>query len=98
MFSEFVVILREHDITYLNCAVMEFEALHGMHRVKPFKLVVLLEVPDSLQWDTEWRLGFALDSVTAKGLLDFHGSPPTVRITRLRQVRWHIEFRHPEFD
>jgi len=50
-----------------------------MNVLKPFTLVFLLEVSDFYQGKVQRELAEALDSVTAKGLLDFLDSPPTVR-------------------
>ena len=88
-FSELVIILRETRIARLHRDVGMFATLRKMHEVKPFKLVFLLEVPDSLQWEEQRKLEISLDPVIGNRLLDFLVSPPTVRSTRFRQVRWH---------
>ena len=88
VFSELVVILRDSDIAHLHCEVPMFEALRKMNEVKPFKLVFLLEVLDSLQWRAQREMEEALDFLTTRGLVDFLDSPPVIRRTRFRQVRW----------
>lgn len=50
------------------------ETLRTMNGVRPFKLVFLLE-----DRYLEGLLTEALDSMTAKGFLDFLDSPPTIR-------------------
>lgn len=57
-----------------------------MRKVRPFKLVFLLEVPGSHQGEGRRELAEALDTVNASGLVDFLDSPPIIRTTRLR--RW----------
>jgi len=54
--------------------------------VRRWRLVFLLEVPDFREAQQE--LAEALESVTAKGLLDFLDYPPTIRIARLRHYKW----------
>jgi len=49
-----------------------------MNELRPFDLVFLLEVLDFRQAQRE--LLETLDLVTAKGLLDFLDSPPTIRV------------------
>ena len=75
-FSELVIALGRHA-TGLPCGVASFEALHTMNVVRPFKLVFLLEVSYPLAARRE--LEEALAAVTARGLLDFLDSPPTIR-------------------
>jgi len=75
-FSELVIALGRHE-TRLPCGLAFFEALHMMNVVRPFKLVFLLEVSYFLEARRE--LEEALASVTARGLLDFLNSPPTIR-------------------
>ena len=75
-FSELVIALGRHE-TGLPCGLAFFEALRMMNVVRPFKLVFLLEVSCFLE--SRWELKEALVSVTARGLLDFLDSPPTIR-------------------
>ena len=49
-----------------------------MNEVRRFKLVFLLRAPDPCEARRE--LLEAIESATAKGLLDFLDSPPTIRI------------------
>jgi len=51
-------------------------------------LVFLLKV-DNL-WDPRRELAEALDSVAAKGLLDFLHSPPTIRTIQPRYCKWDL--------
>lgn len=80
VFSELVVVLRARATSYLLQEVALFEALRAMTRVRPFKLVFLLEAEDCIRGEAQRMLVGALESVIAKGLLDFLDSPPTVRL------------------
>jgi len=79
VFSELVVVLAREHSSYLHRQVAAFETLRKVNRVRPFKLVFLLEVLDPFQRDARRELAEALESVTAKGLLDFLDSPPAIR-------------------
>ena len=59
---------------------MLFEALRAMNDIRPFKLVFLFLVLDRFQEEARRKLAEALDSVAAKGYLDFLDSPPAVRV------------------
>ena len=91
VFSELVVALTLFE-TCLPWAPLFFEALRTMNEVRPFKLVFLLEVTDFLEAQQE--LAEALDSATTRGLLDFLGSPPTIRRAQLIPRGWDISSRH----
>lgn len=69
-------------VAWLPQEVELFRTLRTMHKVKPFKLVFLLEVPDLHRGEGQRELAGALASVTASGLLDFLYSPPTIRTAR----------------
>jgi len=76
LFSELVIALRHHE-TDLSHGITFLKALQRMNGVRPFKLVFLLEVSDFQEERRE--LTKALDSVTARGLLDFLiPRPPSV--------------------
>jgi len=79
VFSELVVILNGRA-AYLAHEVKLFKMLCTMNGIRPFKLVFLLEDSCYNQDEIRREVEGALDSVTTKGLLDFLGSPPTVRI------------------
>jgi len=85
-FSELVIIHTGYAIDHLPEEVAFFETLRKMNEVKRFKLVFLLEVEEF--WDPRLELVKALDSVAAKGLLGFLGSPPTMRTVRPRYCKW----------
>ena len=91
VFSELVVALALFE-TCLPWALLFFEALRTMNKVRPFKLVFLLEVLDF--WEAQQELAEALESATAKGLLDFLDSPPTVRRAQPLPRRWDISSPH----
>jgi len=82
VFSELVIVLENSQVAYLAWDVAFFETLRMMNQIKPFKLVFLAEV---LGWfsvgreEARQRLTGVIDLVTAKGLLNFLGSPPTIR-------------------
>ena len=96
VFSELVIVFRERDTTCLNWEAITFEILREMHKVKPFQLVFLPEVSDSLQSDTqrelEKSLELAVELATEEGCFDFLDSPPTVRYTRFSRARWNETF------
>ena len=76
VFSELVIALRLHE-TDLSHGTTFFEALQRMNGVRPFKLVFLLEVSDFQEGRR--KLMKTLVEVTARGLLGFLDSPPTIR-------------------
>ena len=77
MFSELAVVLAGHAVSLRQVAKL-FNTLRMMNDVRPFKLVFLLEGPSPSQWEAQQQEG-VLKSATAKGLLDFLDSPPSVR-------------------
>ena len=88
MFSELVIIVQANRVACLPSGLPLFETLHTMHKVRPFKLVFLFTDPDFLQEARRKSVG-TLDSVTARGLLYFLASPPTIRIARIREQGWN---------
>ena len=87
VFSELVVILGANAVAHLPSGVM-FDTLRTMNEVRPFKLVFLLVAVG----EARRRLVGALDSVTARGFLDFLDSPPTIRTARFREHGWDRSF------
>ena len=88
VFSELVIVLAGSSMTYLPEEVKLFETLRSMNELRPFKLAFLFEGRYFVQSDEEWvpmnarsELKKTLDSVAAKGFLDFLDSPPTLRTT-----------------
>ena len=79
VFAELVVVLWEYQIRTLSAEVTLFQALRTMSKVRPFKLVFLVEVSDPYLGERE-ELAEVLDSIAADGLLDFLESPPTILI------------------
>ena len=63
-----------------------FETLRKMNEVRRFKLVFLVEAENAL--DARREITAALVSVTAKGLLDFLDSRPTIRTAHPRYYKW----------
>ena len=97
VFSELVVVLAGDPATYLPRNVALFETLGRMNAVRPFNLVFLLNVSESFRGEARPKLKGALDSVTAKGLLDFLDSPPTIRCVRYRRYAWD-ETPYPDLN
>lgn len=85
VFSELGILIGIRDVVYLPSETQLFEALHAMDGVRPFKLVFLLLAQDPPQEGARRMLSGVLDSVAAKGLLDFLDSPPTVRSTQINK-------------
>ena len=79
VFSELVIVHTGAPMTHLLQDIALFETLRMMNVARPFELVFSLEVSDSYQGKARRELAEALDSVTARGFLDFLDSPPTIR-------------------
>ena len=77
MFSELGIIIKPPDAHSHYIATL-FMALRAVNEVRQFELVLLLKPTESgevLQESAE-----IIDTLTARDLLDFLDSPPTVRI------------------
>jgi len=74
VFSEVVVVLEGRGV-WLPREVELFKILRTMSKIRPFKLVFLLEDPSSHPGE----LMRILDSENTSGFLDFLDSPPTIR-------------------
>ena len=96
VFSEFVIVVGRRASVYLPREVWLFETLRMMSEARPFKLTFLLEVSDLYQEEGRRELVEALDSVTAKGFLDFLDSPPTIR--RVPYPQQDDDMSSPDFD
>ena len=80
VFSELAIDLGHFEAGRLRVDLAFFETLRTANAIKPFKLVFLVDSsPD------DGPLGSVLRLVTARGLLDFLDSPPTV--TRIRRAQ-----------
>lgn len=88
VFSELVIVLGGGAIARLPSDAALFETLCAMNKVRPFKLVFSLAVPDRPQGGTRRKLEKAIDSVTAKGFLDFLDSPPAIYPAGLSDLQW----------
>ena len=86
-FSELVIYLMRHEAR-LPWAVNLLGELRRMQEVRRFELVFLVGGPET--WGVRGELAEALKLVTAKGLLDFLHSPPTIRISRSRHHEWDL--------
>jgi len=82
VFSELVITHSGYFPDHLPQDAALLETLRKVHEVRPFKLVFLFEVSPIL--DTREELGEALDVLTARGLLGFLDSKPTIRTTWAR--------------
>ena len=79
VFSELVIII-ENDVDSSSASQAGlFETLHALSGVRPFKLVFLLVGLEPFLGEVRRKFADILDSVTARGLLDFLNSPPTIR-------------------
>jgi hypothetical protein len=76
VFTELVIVIGADGVTHLPSEVMLFETLRTMNGVRPFELVFLLTGPDASLGEAQRKLAGALDSVIARGVLDFLDSPP----------------------
>jgi hypothetical protein len=92
VFSEFIIVIGVDAVAHLPSEVKLFDTLRTMNKVRSFKLVFLLMGPDWSLGDARRKLGEALGSVTARGLLDFHDGPPAIRSARSRKRWWDTSF------
>jgi hypothetical protein len=92
VFSELVIIIGVKKVADLSSEDTLFETLRTMNEVKPFKLAFLLMAPDSRREKARGKLAGALDSVVARGLLDFLDSPPAIRCARFPEHAWCVPF------
>ena len=81
VFSELVIVLVGNAPAYLPQEVALFETLGRMNKVRPFRLAFLFEGLYPGLGEAQSVLAKGLEYVTAKGLLDFLNSPPTIYIT-----------------
>ena len=88
VFSEVVILVEFNAGVYFPSQVPFFDTLRTMNEIRPFKLVFLLTVLDRFREEAQQKLVGALDSVTARGLLDFLDSPPTIRSTGIYESGW----------
>ena len=88
VFSELVIVLGATAVTYLPSEVMLFETLRTMNQVRPFRLVFLVAEPGPFWEVARQRVVEALDSLTARGLLDFLDSPHTIRSAQTHEQGW----------
>jgi hypothetical protein len=92
VFSELVILIGANAVTDSPSGDPFFETLRTMNGIRPFKLVFLLVAPDPSWGEARRKLEEALDSVMARGLLDFLDSPPTIRSGRIREQGWVQEW------
>jgi hypothetical protein len=88
VFSELIILIGANDAAYLPTEVPLFRTLRAMNEVRPFKLVFLLVDIDLFQGEARRMVAGALNSVTARGLLDFLDSPPAIRNAQIREQGW----------
>ena len=85
-FSELVVIPPYNKLDSLLSSTAFVEALRTMSLIRPFKLIFSVELwytpwlggPPS--WEEQRAIETVVEKATAKGLLDFLSSPPTVQV------------------
>lgn len=82
MFYELIFVIWYDQFSYVLSDAALPEALRMMSIVRPFELVFLLQLPHPPS--TKERRGFesVLETFIAKGLLDFLGSSPTIRVVQ----------------
>ena len=78
VFSELVVVIEGDVMSYPSKQLVLFETLRMMNEVRPFRLVLLLEVWDFYKEKARQKLAEALALATQRGCLDFLDSPPTI--------------------
>lgn len=91
VFSELTIVFAGYGMSHLPRDADLFATLRRMNEIRPFKLVLLLEVSGPPQEGALRKLTESLDSVTAAGLLYFLGSPPIIRCARFRQQGWELD-------
>jgi len=79
VFSELVILVASHTVSYLPRDITLFETLRKVNNVRPLKLVFSADIMEIYQEGLRRELAEALGSVVAKGFLDFLDSPPTIR-------------------
>jgi len=84
VFSELIIATMRWE-THLPWVAL-FRELRAVNKVRPFKLVFLLEMPNF--YEARRELTEVLDSAVTKAHLDFLDSPPTIRIAQSSQYRW----------
>lgn len=82
VFSELIFVVWHDQFTRLLSDPTLFETLRTMNEVRPFELVFLLQLPHPLSRDGRRRFELSLETIIAKGLLDFLDSPPVIRIVQ----------------
>jgi len=87
VFSEIVIITAGYSVANLPQKITLFDTLRRMNKVRPFKLVLLLD-PRDLRGGARRKLVEALDLVTAIGFVDFLDSPPSIRIAENHYSEW----------
>ena len=93
VFSELVLDVRVKEFAGLPSEVALFETLRKMNEIRPFKLVFSLEASYGLsQGEVQREFTGTLHPITENGLLDFLGSPPTIRWARSHRYGWDASF------
>ena len=88
MFSELVIVLESNSAFRIPLVFVLCEGLRELNAVKPFKLVFSFEGSYTSPGEARCGLARGLHLATARGLLDFLDSPPTIRIARSRHLGW----------
>jgi hypothetical protein len=78
VFSEFVIVIQCGEVYLFPWRI--YDTLRRMYGVRPFELVFLLIASEkSSEWVVRRTWEGAVDTATAKGLLNFLEFPPTIR-------------------
>ena len=84
VFFELIVVLWYDQFAYLPSDTRFFEILRVMSEIRPFKLVLLLQVSCSPSRERRRRFEKATELLIERELLAFLDSPVTIRVVQLR--------------
>jgi hypothetical protein len=82
VFSELIFVIWHDQLVHLLSDAMLFETLRAMNEVRPLNLFFLIQIPHPPSREGQRRVELALEAVTAKGLLNFFDSPPSIRVVQ----------------
>lgn len=94
-FSELAIVLRRSEVAKIPSEIALFHTLRKMNEIKRFKLIFLLRI---LDWSQGEQRAFeeVLESVAAKGLLDFLETPHTIRAEGVTHYQWMPSAAYPK--
>ena len=92
VFSELIIVLEGDTATFQPQKLVPFETLGKMNEIRPFKLVLLLDVLGPFREGTRRRLERTLDLVTTRDFLKSFDSPPAIRWAQSRRYGRKVSF------